>query len=112
MSPRADASDAKHQLSVIEASTTKGPMSVDIAAFADQLGYRIPVTEGEFVLLAKCKQGIDRLIGVCLRLALHPGSHRFQCPCDDLFRRMEAAGVELFFDEAFGAGIEVEDHLL
>jgi hypothetical protein len=25
---------------------------------------------------------------------------------------MEAAGVELFFDEAFGAGIEVEDHLL
>jgi len=70
------------------------------------------VTEGEFVLLAKCKQGIDRLIGVCLRLALHPGSHRFQCPRDDLFRRMEAAGVELFFDEAFGAGIEVEDHLL
>jgi hypothetical protein len=25
---------------------------------------------------------------------------------------MEAAGVELFFDEAFGAGIEVKDHLL
>jgi hypothetical protein len=25
---------------------------------------------------------------------------------------MEAAGVELLFDETFGAGIEVEDHLL
>ena len=64
------------------------------------------------MLFAQCQQCIDRLIGVGLCRTCNAGSHGFQRTRDDLFRRMEAAGVELLFDEAFGAGVEVENHLL
>ncbi len=64
------------------------------------------------MLFSKCKQCIDCLIGVGRYCARDAGGHGFQCTRDDLFRRMEAAGVELLLDEAFGAGIEVENHLL